>query len=180
MNENKSRFKVAAIQDSPVFLNKDATIEKACALIKKAASNGASLVLFPETFISAYPDWVWTVPPSNTKMMGELFKGLHDSAITVPDNSIDKLCKAAKDSNIFVIIGANEKNSDLSNASLYNSIIYISAEGELLGTHRKLIPTGGERLMWVGGDGKSLVSFDTELGKIGGLIPNGLHSRSQM
>ncbi len=62
MND-QNPIKIAAIQDSPVFLQKEATIEKACGLIKKAAAEGASLALFPEAFISGYPDWVWTVPP---------------------------------------------------------------------------------------------------------------------
>jgi len=168
MNDNI--VKIAAIQDSPVFLDKGATIEKACGLIKQAAAGGASLALFPEAFLSAYPDWVWTVPPANKKLVSSLFSALYDSAISVPDDATAKLCKAAKETGIYVAIGINERNSEASDSSLYNSMIYINPKGEILGTHRKLIPTGGERLMWAQGDGSTLYSFDTDFGKIGGLI----------
>jgi len=170
MNNINDLIKVAAVQDAPVFLDKDATVEKACGLIKKAASQGASLILFPETYISTYPDWVWSVPASNKKMIGELYTALYENAITVPDDATAILCKAARDSSVYVVIGINERNSESSNASLYNSMLYISPEGEILGVHRKLIPTGGERLMWAQGDGKALVNFDTSIGRIGGLI----------
>ncbi len=162
--------KVAVVQDSSVFLNKDATIEKAIALIQKAAKDGAKLVLFPEAFISGYPDWVWTLQPSNKKVMSEMFSALYNNAISTQDDSLKPLYKAAKENAIYVVIGASEKNSEASNATLFNSMVYISDQGELLGIHRKLIPTGGERLMWGQGDGTTLHSFDTPFGKIGGLI----------
>ena len=159
--------KVAVVQDSPVFLNKNATIDKA---ITQAAQNGAQLVLFPEAFISGYPDWVWTLPPSKKQEISKMFTALYKSSISVNDDAVKQLCKTAKENSIYVIIGASEKNSDSSNSSLYNSMVYIANTGELLGIHRKLIPTGGERLMWGQGDGSTLFSFDTSLGKIGGLI----------
>ncbi len=162
--------KVAVVQDSPVFLNRDATIEKAIALIQKASNDGAKLVLFPEAFISGYPDWVWTLQPSNKKVMSEMFSALYNNAISTQDDSLKPLYNAAKENSIYVVIGANEKNSEASNATLFNSMVYISDQGELLGIHRKLIPTGGERLMWGQGDGSTLHSFDTPFGKIGGLI----------
>ncbi len=170
MNSDKNLIKVSVVQDAPVFLDKDATVEKACKLIKEAASKNAKLVLFPETFISAYPDWVWSVAPSNKKMIGELYSALYDSAVTIPDDATTALCKAAKEASIYVVVGINERSPDSSNTSLYNSMLYISPEGKVLGTHRKLMPTGGERLMWAQGDGNNLVSFDTDIGRIGGLI----------
>lgn len=166
----KNIIKIAAVQDSPVFLNKNATIDKICELIKIAAAKGAKFILFPEAFISAYPDWVWLLPPSKKDQINFLYSKLFENAISIEDPSLKIICDAAKKESVNVIIGVNERNSESSNASLYNSMLYISDDGKLLGIHRKLIPTGGERLMWAQGDGSTLYSFDTPFGKVGGLI----------
>ncbi len=163
-------FKVAAVQDSPVYLDKAATVAKACDLIQKAASEGAKLVVFPEVYIAGYPDWVWTVPASNKALISSLYDELWQNAVSVPDGATDQLCTAAKDNSVYVTIGINERNTEASNASLFNSLLYINAEGQILGTHRKLIPTGGERLMWSRGAGDTMLSFDTPIGKLGGLL----------
>lgn len=170
MNRAKIEFKVAAVQDAPVFLDKNATIEKACELINQTAGNGASMAVFPEAFISGYPDWVWTLPPARKDLINTLYQDMLDNAITIPDKSLEPLLKAVKDAGIYVTIGVNERNSEASNSSLFNSLLYIGPDGKILGKHRKLIPTGGERLMWAQGGGETLVSFDTSIGKLGGLI----------
>jgi nitrilase len=167
---NPPVFKVAAVQAAPVFLDKNGSIDKACDLIAEVGRADAKLAVFPEGFISAYPDWVWVVPAANKAMIGDLYADFLAGAVTIPDESTDRLCEAAKAAGIYMAIGVNERNSDASNASVYNTILYISSTGEILGRHRKLIPTGGERLMWAPGDGSTLVAFDTELGKLGGLI----------
>lgn len=170
MTKQMDSFKVAAIQETPLFLDKERTVEKACKLIAQAGREGASFALFPEAFISGYPDWVWTVPAGNEAMLSELYSEMLKSAVSVPDWSTEKIAKAAKEAGIHVAIGVNEKNNEASNASIYNTLLYFNSDGKLLGKHRKLIPTGGERLVWTQGDGKGLVSFDTDLGRIGGLI----------
>jgi len=162
--------KVAAAQVSPVFLNKEKTVEKACAVIKEAAENGAKLIVFPEAFISGYPDWVWLIPNSKGADLNKLYTKLVENAVSIPENTTDLLCKVAKSAGINVVIGLNERNTEASNASLFNSLLFISEQGEVLGKHRKLIPTGGERMVWGQGDGSSLRSYDTSVGKIGGLI----------
>lgn len=174
-NKNKgenmeSTIKVAAAQLTPVFLNKDKTTEKACSAIEEAGQNGADLIVFPEAFISGYPDWVWLIPNSKGAELNELYQKLIDNAVTVPDNTTRRLCKAAKSAKVNVVIGINEINSESSSASLFNSLLFISSEGEIIGKHRKLIPTGGERLIWGRGDGSTLKSYETDAGKIGGLI----------
>jgi len=169
MNQLKA-IKVAAAQLSPVFLNKTETINKACVAIAEAGENGANLIVFPEAFISGYPDWVWLIPNSKGADLNELYVKLVENAVSVPDNSTDKLCEAAKQANINVVIGMHERNSESSNASLYNSLLYINNEGKIIGKHRKLIPTGGERLIWTQGNGSTLKSYDTSAGKISGLI----------
>ena len=163
-------FKVAAAQIAPVFLNKQKTVDKACEAIEEAALNGAKLVVFPEAFISGYPDWVWVVPNSKSADLNKLYVELVENAVSIPDFSTDQLCKAAGKNQINVIIGIHERNTESSNGSLYNSILFIDDKGKIIGKHRKLMPTGGERLIWAQGDGSTLQSYQTSVGKIGGLI----------
>ncbi|MTI89444.1 MAG: carbon-nitrogen hydrolase family protein [Balneolaceae bacterium] len=164
------KTKIAAAQLTPVYLNKEKTVEKACNAIQEAGNNGAKVIVFPEAFISGYPDWVWLIPNSKGAELNELYVKLVDNAVSIPDNATDKLCKAAKSASINVVMGMHERNTEKSNASLYNSLLFISDEGTILGKHRKLIPTGGERLIWAQGDGTTLQSYHTSAGKIGGLI----------
>lgn len=163
-------FKIASAQLSPVFLNKEKTVEKACNAIIEAGEKGAKLIVFPEAFISGYPDWTWLIPNSEGAELNELYLKLVDNAVSVPDDTTEKLCKSAKTAGINVVMGIHELNSETSNSTLFNSLIFIDENGRLLGKHRKLIPTGGERLIWAQGDGNTLRSYDTSAGKIAGLI----------
>jgi len=165
-----SIIKVAAAQIAPVFLDKQKTVEKACKSIEEAAKNGAKLIVFPEGFIPGYPDWVWLIPNSKGGELNELFVELVENSISVPDNSTDLLCRAAKENSINVVIGMNERNTESSNSSIFNSMLFIDDQGKIIGKHRKLIPTGGERLVWAQGDGTDLTSYQTSAGKVGGLI----------
>lgn len=173
-NENQeimtNTIKVAAAQVAPVYLNKEKTVEKACKTIEEAAKNGAKLVVFPEAFIPGYPDWVWLIPNSKGADLNKLFVKLVENSVSIPDNSTDLLCKAAKENSINVVVGINERNSETSNSSIFNSMIFIDDQGEIIGKHRKLMPTGGERLIWGQGDGTDLKSYQTSAGKVGGLI----------
>jgi len=170
-NENTSApFKVAAVQATPVFLDREATIDKACELIAAAGGEGARLIVFPEAFIPSYPDWVWMIPSGEEGVLNELYAELLTNSVTIPGDATDRLCRAAKLANAYVVMGMNERNVEASGASLYNTLLYIDAQGEILGKHRKLVPTGGERLIWAQGDGSTLQVYDTPLGKLGGLI----------
>lgn len=162
--------KIAAAQLTPVFLNKEQTVDKACSAISEAGKNGAKLIVFPEAFISGYPDWVWLYPPYKSKELGELYVKLVENAVTIPDDTTKRLCEAAKFANINVAMGLNERNTETSNSSLYNTILFINDNGEILGKHRKLMPTNCERLIWAQGNGSTLKSYDTSAGKLGGLI----------
>ncbi|TJY36217.1 carbon-nitrogen hydrolase family protein [Pontimicrobium aquaticum] len=163
-------FKVAAAQLTPVFLDKEKTIEKACNAILEAGKKKAKLIVFPEAFISGYPDWVWLIPNSKGAELNKLYVKLVDNAISIPDDSTRKLCHAAKKAGISVVMGIHERNTETSGASLFNSLLFINDQGEIIGKHRKLIPTGGERLIWAQGDGSTFQSHNTSAGKVAGLI----------
>ncbi len=169
MNTRES-YLVAAAQVTPMFLDRQATLEKACDVIAEAGRNGAELVVFPEAFLPGYPDWIWLVPGNKGQMLDTLYTALVDNAVTVPDGTTDRLCQAARKAKVHVAIGINERNREASNASLYNTLLYIDAAGEILGKHRKLVPTAGERLVWAQGDGSTLAAYKTSLGVLGGLI----------
>ena len=163
-------FLVAAAQAAPVFLDREATVDKACALIAEAGARGARLIAFPEGFIPAYPFWVWFIPAGNTHALRELYSELLDQAVTVPSDATDRLCAAAREAGINVAVGINERNAEASGSTLYNSLLYIGADGRILGCHRKLVPTAGERLVHGQGDGSTLAAYDLDIGKVGGLI----------
>jgi len=168
--QNSIMIKIAAAQISPVYLDKNATVEKACQYIKEASANGASLLVFPEAFIPGYPDWIWLLKNSDSKSLNELYSILFTNSISVPDESTKLVCQCAKENNINIAIGINEVNTESSGSSLYNSILYINNEGIIIDTHRKLIPTGGERTVWSRGSGQTLKVHNTTTGKLGGLI----------
>jgi nitrilase len=165
-----SGFKVAAVQAMPVFLDREATVEKACTLIAQAGENGARLVAFPEAFIPAYPDWIWAVPAGENGVLAELYGEMLANSVDIPGPAADRLCEAASQAGAYVVIGVSERNADASGSSLYNTLLYIDDQGRIMGKHRKLVPTGGERLLWAQGDGSTLAAYDTPLGKLGGLI----------
>ncbi len=162
---------IAAAQSTPVFLDRRATVEKACEWIAQAGRNDADLLVFPEAYVPAYPDWVWSLPAgTQAGLMDELYVKLVENSVSIPDSNTDALCKAAKSAGVFVIMGLCERNREASNSSLYNTMIYIDNNGKLIGKHRKLVPTGGERLVWAPGDGSTLAAYSTSIGVLGGLI----------
>lgn len=159
------QFKAAAVQAAPVFLDAAATVAQACDLIARAARAGASLVAFPEVFIPGYPYWNWTMTPVQGS---EWFERLYRAAVDIPGPEIETLRAAARAAGCHVVIGVNERDA-LSMGTMYNSIVFIGSGGELLGVHRKLVPTWAEKLTWTGGDGSSLRVYETPLGRLGAL-----------
>lgn len=158
-----TKFRAAAVQTSPIFLDADATVDKACSLIHEAAANGATLVAFPEVFVAGYPYWNWTMTPVQGSVW---FERLYLSAVTIDGPEVATLRDAAKRAGVNVVIGLNERTG-VGVGTLYNTTITISDEGALLGVHRKLVPTWAEKLTWGGGDGSSLVVHDTSIGPLG-------------
>lgn len=172
MGEEYPKFKVAAVQASPVFLDRDATVKKACALIEEAGKNGAKLVVFPETWIPTYPYWI--VSTSESPMIFGLqrkaFTRLFKNSVEIPSPATDALCQAARKAGVYVVMGLNERDSEYGRGTIYNTLLYIDKNGRIMGKHRKLIPTGSERTIWGRGDGSGLLVLDTGLGRLGGLI----------
>ncbi|MFH1680697.1 MAG: carbon-nitrogen hydrolase family protein [Candidatus Eisenbacteria bacterium] len=164
------RFTIAAVQASPVWLDGDATIEKACDLIREAGREGAALAVLPEAFVPGYPLWVWHIPPGHTGPLRDLYARLHANSISIPGEAADRLSAAAREAQIAVVIGVNERNTEASGGTLYNTILVIGPDGALLGKHRKLVPTTAERLVWGMGDGSDLMVYDLPFAKLGGLI----------
>ncbi|MCW4467936.1 carbon-nitrogen hydrolase family protein [Flavobacterium sp. MFBS3-15] len=158
------KFKAAAVQASPVFLNVDATVDKACSIIAEAANNGASLVAFPEVFVAGYPYWNWIMTPVQGS---KWYEKLYVNSITVPGPEVDRICQAAKEHNCHLVIGVNERGQSF--GELYNTNLIIDNNGNLVGKHRKLVPTWAEKLTWTGGDGSSLKVYNTDIGPIGTL-----------
>ena len=167
---SKDAFRLAAIQASPVYLDLDATVEKGCRLIEAAAAGGASLACFPEAFLPGYPVWVWFIPPGHTHPLREIYAKLHANSIAIPGHATDRLGEAAADCGVAIAMGVNERNSEASDSTLYNTLLYLGPDGLVLGRHRKFIPTAGERLVWGQGDGSDFEVFDLPFGRVGGLL----------
>jgi nitrilase len=158
------KFKAATVQTSPVFLNVEKTIAKAISFVKEASSNGAQLIAFPEVFIAGYPYWNWIMTPvQGSKWYEQLYK----SSVKTEDLVLNPLFQAAKDNNIHIVIGINERGD--SYGEIYNTNLIIDNQGKLIGKHRKLVPTWAEKLTWTSGDGSSLKVYNTEIGPIGTL-----------
>lgn len=159
------KFRAAAVQASPVFLDPDATVAKAAGLIKEAAANGAKIVAFPEVFVPGYPYWSWITDPVTGSAW---FEKLAKASILIPGPEIDVVRQAARDAGAYVVIGVNER-SPVSLGAIFNTLVFIGPDGALLGKHRKLVPTWAEKLTWTGGDGSSLKVYDTSVGPLGAL-----------
>ena len=162
------KVKAAVIQVGSEICNLHANLEKVKDWTKRAALQGANLVLFPEAFISGYPhgcDFGARVGYRTSQGREEFLK-YWDSSVIVPGEATDFLAETARENNVYLIVGIVEKDSN----TLYCSVVFFSPEGEYLGKHRKIMPTAVERLIWGQGDGSTLSVFDTEIGKIGSVI----------
>lgn len=161
-------YKVAVIQQPPVFLNLSESISRAEKYVVKAVNHGARLIVFPETWLPGYPVWldyapnvgVWDHPPAKA-----LFKLLFDNSLSIGDNYFKTLQNLAVEKNCVIVMGAHEKVG----RTLYNTIFYFKPDGSF-DLHRKLMPTYTERLIWGMGDGSTLAVLEDERVRIGGLI----------
>jgi nitrilase len=168
MGDEQTVVRGAAVQAAPVFLDREATLDKAIALIEEAGANGAQIVGFPEGFIPAHPIWFHFgsgTDKAATRLSVELFK----NSVEVPGPEIDALCAAAKRAGTYVVMGVCEKRPGTF-GSMYNTQVFISAEGQYLGKHQKLIPTVGERLVHSPGGPETFGVFPSPFGPVSGLM----------
>lgn len=165
----REKVKVAIAQVSNRYLDRSASVTRATAVIKEAAENGAELVVFPEVWLAGYPYWTegWD---SNMPEWVEGRVRFHDAALVIPSEDTEQLAAAARNSGVHVVMGCNEMDERPGARTIYNTLLFIDREGKLLGKHRKLIPTFTERMFWGQGDSRDLAVFETDIGRIGGLI----------
>ena len=166
MDQRVNPLRVAAVQDAPVFLDRDATLDKTLTLVERAAGTGAQLVVFPEAFIAGYPDWVWRTTPVD-EHASALYARLFDNAVVVGSAVTQVLGLAAQRYGVYLSIGITERETV--GSTLYSTQLLFGPDGALAAVHRKLIPSGAERLVWGMGDGSGLAVVETPFGRIGTL-----------
>ncbi len=161
-------FDVAVVQAAPVSFDQRATIEKLQDLAADAARTGARLMLFPEAFVSAYPRGTTfgTVIGSRTPEGRDWFRRYWESAMTVPGPVCEQIGRAARAAKAYLVVGVIERDG----GTLYCTALFFGPDGAMLGKHRKLMPTAGERLVWGQGDGSTLPVFETAIGRLGAVI----------
>lgn len=163
--------KLAVVQASPVFLGREKTLTRAVEYIDEVANQGAELVVFPEAYVPGYPAWVWRLRPGGDWGLCESLHGrLLEQSVDLARGDLETLCDAAKRHGITVLCGINERASDLSRATLFNSYMVIGPDGQVLNHHRKLMPTNPERMVWGFGDASGVNVVDTPCGRVGTLI----------
>ena len=161
-------FKASVIQSAPALFDLEGTLNKVESWVEKCTNS--ELILFPEAFVSVYPRGLsfGTVVGSRTEEGRALWQKYWDCSVSEGDAACRRLGEIAKMAGAFLAIGVNEK--DTTSGTLYCSIFYFSPQGELIGKHRKIKPTAQERVIWGEDDGSTLSTFNTRLGKMGGLI----------
>lgn len=167
----RSTVRVACVQAEPVVLDREATLDKLASLTQEAASAGAQLVVFPETFVPAYPSSAWARAFAGwaDPRAKAAFALLARESVEVPGPATDRLGEIARTNGVWLVTGVNEIDPSRP-GTLYNSLLYHAPDGTLAQHHRKLVPTNHERLVWGQGDGSGLEALATPLGRIGGLI----------
>jgi nitrilase len=164
--------RVAVVQAAPVLFDREASVEKACRLAAEAAAQGAQLLLFPEAFVPAYPRGLsfGMVVGRRSPEGRRTWQRYWANAVDVPGPATEALGAAARRARAYLAIGVIERDSEYSRGTLYCTLLYFGPDGRLLGKHRKLKPTGAERLIWGEGDGSTLTVLETAVGRVGGLI----------
>ena len=168
MGDTYETIRVAAVQAASAFLDREGSTAKACRLIREAGRAGARVIGFHEGFIPAHPVWyhhhVATGAIAN-RLSVELFK----NAVEIPGPETASLAAAARDAGAYVVMGVCEKIPNTI-GTLFNTQLYIGPDGALIGKHRKIMPTVGERLVHTGGHGDTFGAFQTAFGPMSGLI----------
>ena len=163
-----TRLTAAVVQAAPIAFDVEGTLDKVETLTGESTAGGAELVVFPEAFVSCYPRGLTfgAVVGSRTAEGRAWFRRYWESSIDVPGPAVERLGAIALQHATYLVIGVIERDG----GTLYCTALFFSPAGELLGKHRKLMPTAAERLVWGYGDGSTLPVFDTPVGRLGGVI----------
>ncbi|MDQ7079279.1 MAG: carbon-nitrogen hydrolase family protein [Paracoccaceae bacterium] len=165
------KSKIAIIQQPPVLLDLDASLKRAVDAIHSAASEGARLAVFPEAYLPGYPTWAWRLRPGGDMRLSiEIHARLTENAVNIATDDLEPLRDVARETDMTIVMGMSEIDSQFSGATLFNTVVLIGPDGEILNRHRKLIPTNPERMVWGRGDARGLRVVDTPVGRIGMLI----------
>ncbi|MFS8050240.1 carbon-nitrogen hydrolase family protein [Rhizobium sp. BR 314] len=163
-----ARWKVAVAQFGSIPDNPIASARKAAGIIRQAASEGAKLVVFPEAFLGGYPKGAsFGCPVGVRKPEGrQAYLQYYNAAIDLTGTEVEIVTEAIAAAEIFVVIGCIERDG----GTLYCTALFFDGKNGLVGKHRKLMPTAGERLIWGFGDGSTMSVFDTPMGRVGAVI----------
>ncbi|HEY9280594.1 MAG TPA: nitrilase-related carbon-nitrogen hydrolase [Eoetvoesiella sp.] len=165
---NKTKITVAVVQAAPVAFDLPKTLDKVADKTAEAASRGAQLVLFPEAFVGAYPRGLsFGATIGNRSADGrDQYRTYWENAIEIPGEASRQLGQIAAQNEVYLVMGVIERDG----GTLYCTVVFFGPDGGYMGKHRKLMPTGSERLVWGYGDGSTMPVFDTPLGKMGAVI----------
>ena len=165
----RKSVKVAIPQFPPFWMDLKRSVERACELIREAGREDAELVAFSEVWLAGYPFWSegWD---SDLEKWSAARVIWYENSISIPSEELDALIDAARSANAYVVMGCNERDERPGTATVYNTLLFIGREGNLIGKHRKLIPTGMERMYHGRGDSRDVAVFETDIGRIGDLI----------
>ena len=162
---------VGLAQIAPIWLNREATVNKIVSYINKASEKKCDLVTFGESFLPGYPFWVERTNGAafNSQLQKEFFAYYSSQAVQISAGHLDVICQACKNNQIATVVGIIERPEDRGGQSLYCALVYIDKAGEIQSVHRKLMPTYEERLVWSPGDGNGLVAHQLNAFTVGGL-----------
>ena len=149
--------RIAIVQQAPVFLDRAATLSKAVSAVQEAAGAGTLLIVFPEAFVPGYPAWIWRSRPGPDMALTErLHARLRAQAVDLGGDDLLPLREAAAQYGVSIVCGMQERDSEFSRSTLYNTVVVIGSDGVLQNRHRKVMPTNPERMMWGFGDASGL------------------------
>jgi nitrilase len=160
--------RASVVQAASVAFDRERSIDRVAELVARAAADGARLVVFPEAFVGGYPKKIdfGARVGVRTAEGREWFRRYHDAAVDIPGPSVDRLGEIARSAGIHLVVGVIERER----GTLYCTVLFLGPNGRLLGTHRKLMPTATERLIWGFGDGSTIPVIATQVGRIGAVI----------
>ncbi len=159
--------RVGAAQISPHFFDRERTLEKTCLYIEEGGKLGLDLLVFPEAYFCGYPYWRGSV---SVRRSTELLARMIHTAIRLDGEEVQTMAEAAKEAGVNCVVGCNELSAQPGSLTIYNSLVVIGREGQVLGRHRKLMPTHSERSYWGVGDASDVRVFELDIGRVGAAI----------